>query len=114
MTGNKGCGDLELDSDEEWVVTCRSCGYRPFDDASCSAQQLLQWAGKRANRKRSTDSPVPSAARNPISVSDRSGKDPVVTAACPISDENAEVACILSNKYWVPASSDIVAPKVMN
>jgi predicted RNA-binding Zn-ribbon protein involved in translation (DUF1610 family) len=91
--GEKGCGDLELDSDEKWVVTCRSCGCRPFDDASYSPQQLLQWAREAGEQKEISRFSCPICGSKTLYQS-VTGVEMirVVTAACPISDGNAEVA----------------------
>ncbi len=42
--GEKGCGPVEVEGDYEYVLECRSCGHRVFQEESCSEEQLLEWA----------------------------------------------------------------------
>lgn len=50
--GEKGCGHIELDGDYEYVVMCRSCGHRVFEDPSCTEEQLMKWASDAGEETR--------------------------------------------------------------
>ena len=42
--GEKGGGRIQLDGDYEYVVMCRSCEHRVFNELSATTEQLMEWA----------------------------------------------------------------------
>ncbi len=105
--GKKGCGHVELDGDYEYVVECRSCGHRVFDDPSCTEEELMQWASEAGEDKRIL--PFHCSVCDSTSLSEiRTGVEIVrdVVAVCEVSqddgpEEQPLVALVPDKEIWV-------------
>ena len=104
--GEKGCGHIELDGDYEYVVMCRSCGYRVFEDLSCTEEQLMQWASDAGEETRIL--PFHCSVCDSTSLSEiRTGVEIVrdIVAVCEVSkddepEEQPLVALVPDKQMW--------------